>query len=216
MVQLLKYNPNIDVIIMDINMPIMSGPEATKIIKTQHPDIIILGITGETDRKLIKSYVQGGMNDVMQKPITCDKFISHISQYIQLQEISAESANRCDADMINGSNSDFDVRHLSGVCNNNYGIASKLLQKLKSQLNDSVQEFSVMVDKMECREIEILSHKLKGAAAQLGIVCVSKCLHKFAECAKLGDIDAIHRDMNIYEETISHFIENIDVILDSI
>jgi len=76
-----KHNP--DLILMDIQMPIMSGYEATTAIReieTHHTPIIALTagtIKGEKERCL-----QAGMDDYLSKPIVLEQFNQIISQYL--------------------------------------------------------------------------------------------------------------------------------------
>nr|OEJ77661.1 hypothetical protein A5482_05085 [Cyanobacterium sp. IPPAS B-1200] len=76
-----KHNPNL--ILMDIQMPIMSGYEAAEAIReieTHHTPIIALTagtIKGEKERCL-----QAGMDDYLSKPIVLEQFNQIISQYL--------------------------------------------------------------------------------------------------------------------------------------
>ncbi|MGY6529721.1 MAG: PAS domain S-box protein [Cyanobacterium sp.] len=76
-----QHNP--DLILMDIQMPVMSGYEATstiRTIETHHTPIIALTagtIKGEKERCL-----EAGMDDYLSKPIVLDEFNQIISQYL--------------------------------------------------------------------------------------------------------------------------------------
>ena len=48
--QTLSLRPN--VVIMDVNMPIMNGVEATRLIKAQRPDVIVVGLSVNNDRQV--------------------------------------------------------------------------------------------------------------------------------------------------------------------
>ena len=72
----------IDLILMDIKMPVMDGLEATKIIKEAHPDLPILVLTAnafDSDRQLA---MQAGCNDFLAKPVNSEKCLAMIAEYI--------------------------------------------------------------------------------------------------------------------------------------
>ncbi len=57
-VDMIKINPKIDVIFMDIDMPIMNGVEASKLILEYNPQIKIIVTTMFSEPKYIKQMVQ--------------------------------------------------------------------------------------------------------------------------------------------------------------
>lgn len=80
-VEIVQTNPDIDLVLMDIKMPVMNGVDATKIIKSLNSSIVVIAQTAyanEGDRKI---YLKAGCNDFLAKPITRDKLLKTISQY---------------------------------------------------------------------------------------------------------------------------------------
>ena len=80
-IEIFKENPSIDLILMDIQMPIMGGYEATKIIRGINKDVVIIaqtafGLTGDKE-KAIKS----GCNDYVSKPINKQNLLQLIQKY---------------------------------------------------------------------------------------------------------------------------------------
>lgn len=68
-VEMVKVNPSIDLILMDIKMPRMNGIEATRAIKSFRSDIIIVAQTAfamDEDRQNCYSV---GVNDFLSKPV---------------------------------------------------------------------------------------------------------------------------------------------------
>ena len=67
-----KKNPNFDLILMDIRMPEMSGPDATKAIRKLPGDIAnipIIALTADVMKERKAVYVEAGMDDCVPKPI---------------------------------------------------------------------------------------------------------------------------------------------------
>ncbi|KAL3476154.1 CheY-like superfamily [Aspergillus californicus] len=68
--------PRPDIIFMDVSMPVMSGLEATQIIRTQQPFISdprtpstpIIAIAANILRRQMERYAQQGFDDVFAKP----------------------------------------------------------------------------------------------------------------------------------------------------
>lgn len=76
-------NNKVDLILMDIQMPLMNGFDATKIIKKKNPDIPIISQTAyamSEDR--IKS-LNAGCDDYIAKPIPSQKLIDMLSAYMK-------------------------------------------------------------------------------------------------------------------------------------
>ncbi len=67
-----------DLILMDVQMPIMDGLEATKIIKREFPTIPVVGVTANGSRE---ECMEVGMSDVLYKP-TSSEALNEIIQSI--------------------------------------------------------------------------------------------------------------------------------------
>jgi CheY-like chemotaxis protein len=58
-----------DVVFMDINMPLMGGIEATRIIKKMQPDLPIIAQTAFTSLDDKNIFIEAGCDDILLKPI---------------------------------------------------------------------------------------------------------------------------------------------------
>jgi len=82
-VETCRNNPDIDLVLMDIRMPEMSGYEATKQIRQFNTNVIILaqtafGLSGDREKAL-----EAGCNDYISKPIMKDELLSLIQKYFK-------------------------------------------------------------------------------------------------------------------------------------
>ncbi len=81
-IELCRKNPDINVILMDIKMPVMDGYEAIRHIRQFNNDVIIIaqtafGLTGDRENALV-----AGCNAYISKPIVKDELMSLIQQYV--------------------------------------------------------------------------------------------------------------------------------------
>ena len=56
-----------DVVVMDVQMPIMSGIDATKMIKERWPDVSVLGCTSSQDRVTARAMARAGASAYIDK-----------------------------------------------------------------------------------------------------------------------------------------------------
>jgi PAS domain S-box-containing protein len=76
-----RNNPDIDLILMDIQIPGMSGYEVTRQIREFNKEVVIIaqtayGLSGDREKAL-----DAGCNDYISKPIVKDELMSLIQQY---------------------------------------------------------------------------------------------------------------------------------------
>lgn len=77
-----EYKQNIDLVLMDINMPIMNGFDATIIIKKEYPHVPIIAqtayaIAGDRERA-----IASGCDDYISKPINGIELLKLIKKYL--------------------------------------------------------------------------------------------------------------------------------------
>ncbi|UCS95616.1 response regulator [Echinicola marina] len=77
---------NYDLILMDINMPVMDGIECTKSIR-ELPDPIksqipIIAITGNYKNYTLEDFKQAGLNDFLQKPLDYDLLLATVKKHL--------------------------------------------------------------------------------------------------------------------------------------
>ncbi|RZA00191.1 MAG: PAS domain-containing sensor histidine kinase [Sphingobacteriaceae bacterium] len=70
-----------DVIIMDLQMPVMDGFEASRIIKALYPDLPIIALTADAMPETYNKALEAGMSDYLTKPFIPGMFFEKISKY---------------------------------------------------------------------------------------------------------------------------------------
>ena len=77
-----KFRANeYDIILMDIQMPVMDGYQATKIIREENKDIAIIALTANAMREDLVKSMASGMNDHLNKPVEVEKLYETILRY---------------------------------------------------------------------------------------------------------------------------------------
>jgi len=82
---LIKYNENknnIDLILMDIQLPEMNGTEVTKIIRTIDTNTPIIAQTAYAMRDEVDDILSFGFDDLIKKPIRKEELLKMINKYI--------------------------------------------------------------------------------------------------------------------------------------
>jgi EAL domain-containing protein (putative c-di-GMP-specific phosphodiesterase class I)/CheY-like chemotaxis protein/GGDEF domain-containing protein len=89
-----------DIVITDINMPIMDGIELSKNIYEINKTQYILVISAYNDSDMLEKFIELGIDGFIKKPIVMTQFINRIykvSKSIQLENESIENQNKINA-----------------------------------------------------------------------------------------------------------------------
>lgn len=81
-VNICKNNPDIDIVLMDIQMPVMNGYEAIKKIREFNQEVIIITQSAFVFTDEAEKAIEVGGNGYVSKPINKDQLIDHINKQI--------------------------------------------------------------------------------------------------------------------------------------
>lgn len=79
-VDAIKSGQKIDLVLMDIKMPLMDGYEATRQILEERPDVKILAQTAYADDEI--KAMESGCSGFISKPFIKDRFVSLVREYL--------------------------------------------------------------------------------------------------------------------------------------
>jgi PAS domain S-box-containing protein len=80
-IQLCKNNPEIDLVLMDVKMPVINGYDATRQIREFNKNIIIIAQTAYGQNSDKEKAIAAGCNDYIAKPINKAKLLALIHTY---------------------------------------------------------------------------------------------------------------------------------------
>jgi len=156
-----------ELVFMDIQMPIMDGYEATKIIRKLNTTIPIVALTANAMREDVQRTREVGMQDHLNKPVEIDKLYAILLKYMskKMESSHKDIAIQDDINIINFINIDTKAG-LSHMANNN-----KLYLKI---LNDFYNNYKdVKLEKLDEKELKMVAHTIKSLSANIGAKSLS-------------------------------------------
>jgi len=78
-----QKNPDIDLILMDWNMPSLNGVDAVKKIRTTNPNVPIIMVTTEAEQHRVVEAIKSGANDYLVKPFSPKDIKSKLEKYLK-------------------------------------------------------------------------------------------------------------------------------------
>jgi len=157
-----KFRDNqYDLILMDLQMPIMNGYEATKIIREVDAIIPIVALTASASIGDAKITQEIGMNEHLNKPIEVKKLYTILSKYITKEYLKIESIDSSKwVDRPNFSHIDIELglKNIGG----NYQLYIKIIQNF---LNDYRELNLNSLDKDSYKRV---LHTIKGLSGTIG------------------------------------------------
>ncbi|MCP2027994.1 DNA-binding NarL/FixJ family response regulator [Flavobacterium sp. HSC-32F16] len=82
---LLDYieNNEVDLVLMDIFLPVVTGIDLCKAIKQKFPQVIVIGMSSQSERSLVMQFIQNGGNGYILKSASFEEFKNCINKAIE-------------------------------------------------------------------------------------------------------------------------------------
>ncbi|GAP05993.1 protein containing PAS domain S-box [Anaerolinea thermolimosa] len=189
------YPDRYAVILMDCQMPVMDGFEATRRIRVleeaTHRHIPIVAMTANAMQGDREACLAAGMDDYISKPVSLDSLRNILSQLCEavstktgnlpgLQSEKTVSYNPIDPSVIQG------LRELQEEDEPDF-----LTELIDIYLEDAAVLVSEIEEKTRSGDlggVRQAAHTLKGSSGNLGALVLSKICYEMELCAKNGDL----------------------------
>ena len=160
MAQSIEY----DLILMDVNMPIMNGLEATERLKampkTAH--IPIVALSGSTMPDEIAEMKACGMDDRLEKPIKVQELFSVFSKYLRVNPILDEVVEEAIPDQF------YQVEDGIERCGGDVELYRELVAEFVKLYKHSDKTLQKLYSEKNARAIKEMSLDIKGVSANIG------------------------------------------------
>lgn len=208
-----------DMVLMDINMPVMDGYAATSIIREyqKYDDVPIVAMTAnitESDMNKSKSY---GMQDFIGKPIDVEHLYTILLKYIRakhkpgdVQPMKPEPKPAQTGETARDSGMTelpgIDVADGLSRLNGNQKAYENVLKKYAELFADIDRKLSNVLQRGEFEEGRKLSHNLKGLSGNIGAHEVYRLAAETESAFKTADADALPILISAIKNEISPLI----------
>ena len=206
-----------DIILMDIQMPIMDGYEATRQIrklKNSKANIPIIAMTAHVLDGVAEKCNEAGMNDYVSKPIN----LTILNQIIKKhnKKGGAVELSRLGSQIID--NVVFDTSHVHleetlKLVNNDYSKLNKYISIFLNNVPNDLETLKDAFDSRKWDELRGIVHKMKGNVGYMGIHLIKKELEFLEKINKeVGDLGEIADIVNRVEIVLELSIKELKKI----
>jgi len=206
----LETHSDIEMIFMDINMPVMNGYEATLELRKEHKydHIPVIALTANAMQKDIGRAKEVGMQEHLGKPIDVQALYSLLLKYIKakVDASEAEEEKEKEGDMkeilqhfskLKELNVQEGMERVGGSAENYRTI----LFDFADIFRHSSSQFEILIKEGKRGEVSHLAHNIKGTAGNIGAESLFKLMELFEETLeKENSFDLLlHRYKEVFD-----------------
>ncbi|WP_051958715.1 PAS domain-containing protein [Janthinobacterium sp. RA13] len=213
-VDLLASTPNAwDVVLMDLQMPVMNGYDATLAIRALGlPDLPIIAMTANAmDEDRLRA-IASGMNAHVAKPIDVDEMIETLTRLVRAPLGSGDGAvQAADAATqtpdLPATVPGIDLAAALHRFGGDYGAFLALLKRFENSQGDAVEETRRLLAAGHLQQAALLLHRVCGVAANLGATQIASLAAETEKTLKTGQPHAAATLLGRLEQAMAEVIE---------
>lgn len=172
-VKIAKENPKIDIVFMDLQMPEMNGLDATKALRKNGYNGVIVACTANHTDEDYKTYSAAGMNDLLGKPYKSDNLKEIILKWKSSFAASLKPAQEAQKEKGGDQNAVWDSKDFEDTISGDYDLGFQLIDDFAAQTEKIIKEIPASIKARDYETLRRHGHTIKGSAATISAFALS-------------------------------------------
>lgn len=180
-------NTQIDIVLMDIQMPEMNGYEATKKIRAVKHKLYtpIIALTAGNVKGEKEKCFAAGMDDFISKPVVAHTIALSLKKW--LKNPSEDPHSDLSLSPSENTTYHFNIELLKEYVGDDAGVLTKVLSLLRTELMNFSKEFKEHVVNRDLNKIKELSHKIYDTSIVSGLTALAVIAKKIGSIATYNE-----------------------------
>ena len=209
----IELHPEIDLIFMDIFMPIKSGIDATIELRNKGYKGIIIACTANSDPDDFKTYKKIGVTDIVVKPFKRDTIRELLEKWGSVLTVPNAKDIISLAFLENKSSEMWNLEDFMDTTGQNIEFAISLMDEYITQSKELMENLKEELKQspLNYEKIELYTHTMKGSSASVSATRFADLGRKMNDAAKtrnLTDLESARINYEIDFITFTNIVAN--------
>ena len=190
-----------DLVLMDVQMPVMDGYTATRLLRERGYGVPVLALTANAMKGFEREIEAAGFSGFLTKPVDIDRMLAELALHLGGRRVDGGAvAAPGPADMKTAETGVVVAVHDAAAMSNRDAVISRLadhprlrhvVRNFAMQLPAKLQGMHDALGRTELNELAALAHWLKGAGGTVGYDELFEPARDLEQHARGGDVAAI-------------------------
>lgn len=203
-------NNKVDLVLMDVQMPVMNGFEAAKYIRFNIDSALpIIALTANAIKGDNLKCITAGMNDYLAKPFKEEDLLKMISGILKIEGTTEVHQPATEINTA-PEPANYDISEIITISRGNDGFVKKMLKMFVEQVPAQVSEMKIKYQEAEFIIVGELAHRIKPTIDNMGIIASKACIREIEKIGKTGkDNGSLKELIQKLEKDINNAVESI-------
>ena len=197
-----------DLVLMDVQMPVMDGFDATRQIRSRGSVVLnhripVIAMTAHAMKGDRQRCLDSGMNDYITKPVSAAALQEALNRWLPLKEDLGQTARGSEKPPSCGASPLPAIFDRTGMLDRLMGDENLARIVIEGFLDDMPQQIETLrhqVSRGDAHAVELQAHLIKGAAATVGGEALRAISFAMERSGQAGDIGAFAAQMDEVEQ----------------
>lgn len=187
-----------DLILMDMQMPVMGGLEATDVLRKAACDIPIIALTANVMKEDINKYLKSGCNATVAKPIDQSALFHELNKFLPTHCIDTQ-----------GNVENSNDKAMDSLTSELYASTEfiQLVQTFLGNLPGNLASLRQAVAAQDREQLGAVAHSVKGSAGSFGYPKLTELASVLETASKKAGFVEIHHHLDVFEAECTSVLE---------